>query len=130
GIADVHSHQITDYPELRVGVDRIKASDVGLTQQDVAASLLVSLSSTTQVSPNFWVNPENRVNYRVAVQTPQYHVDSVNALMNTPIINAAMRGTTNAPPQLLSNLADLRRDTTAAVINHYDIQTVRSEEHT
>jgi multidrug efflux pump subunit AcrB len=124
GIADVHVHQITDYPELRVDVDRIKASEVGLTQSDVANSLLVSLSSTTQVSPNFWVNPDNRVNYRVAVQTPQYSVDSVNAMMNTPIINASLRGTANASPQLLSNLADLRRGTTSAVVNHYDIQTV------
>ena len=124
GIADVHIHQITDYPELLVGVDRIKASEVGLTQQDVAGSLLVSLSSTSQVSPNFWVNPDNRVNYRVAVQTPQYHVDSVNALMNTPIINAAFSDSAGRTPQLLSNLADLRRGTTSAVINHYNIQTV------
>ncbi len=70
GIADVHLHQITDVPDLRLDVDRIMASELGLTQQDVAGSVLVSLSSTTQVSPNFWVNPANRVNYRVAVQTP------------------------------------------------------------
>ena len=86
GIADVHLQQITDLPDLRLNVDRILASEVGLTQQDVAGSLLVSLSSTNQVSPNFWINPENRVNYRVAVQTPEFRIDSVDTLMSTPII--------------------------------------------
>jgi multidrug efflux pump subunit AcrB len=134
GIADVHLHQMTDRPDLRLNVDRIMASELGLTQQDVAGSVLVSLSSTTQVSPNFWVNPDNRVNYRVAVQTPEYHVRSIDTLLNTPIINgqtqASGRSQTIAgeskppPPQLLSNLVDLRRAVSAANVNHYDVQPV------
>jgi multidrug efflux pump subunit AcrB len=133
GIADVHIHQITDYPTLRVDVDRVMASELGLTQQDVSGSVLVSLSSTTQVSPNFWVNPDNRVNYRVAVQTPDSRIDSVDALLNTPIINGLARGQTQAasgssagppPPQLLSNLAGLRRVPTEGVVSHYNVQTV------
>ena len=63
------------------------ASELGLTQQNVTGSVLVSLSSTTQVTPNYWVNPDNRVNYVLAVQTPPDRIDSVDALMNTPIIN-------------------------------------------
>ena len=132
GVADVHLHQMTDRPDLHLDVDRIQASELGLTQQDVSGSVLVSLSSTTQVSPNFWVNPTNRVNYRVAVQTPDYRVHSVDALLNTPIINgqtaAAKRGqtidgvTTPAPPQLLSNLVDLRRTVSPANVNHYNVQ--------
>jgi multidrug efflux pump subunit AcrB len=121
GIADVHIHQITDYPTLRLDVDRVMASELGLTQQDVSGSVLVSLSSTTQVSPNFWVNPDNRVNYRVAVQTPDYDVGSVDALMNTPIVNGLTPG---RKPQFLSNLATLRRTPSEAVVNHYDVQTV------
>ncbi len=87
GIADVHIHQITDYPTLRVDVDRVMASELGLTQQNVTGSVLVSLSGTTQVTPNYWVNPENRINYVLAVQTPPDRVPTVDALMNTPIIN-------------------------------------------
>src|SRR3989442_1860321 len=94
GIADVHLHQMTDRPDLRLNVDRIMASELGLTQQDVAGSVLVSLSSTSQVSPNFWINPTNRVNYRVAVQTPEYAIHSVDTLMNTPII----KGSTSSLP--------------------------------
>src|SRR5207253_6560075 len=121
GIADVHLQQITDQPDLRLTVDRIMASELGLTQNDVAGSLLVSLSSTSQVSPNFWVNPTNRVNYRVAVQTPTYHIDSVDALLNTanikgqtasPPVATSGGNTTNAkqqPAQLLGNLANLGR---------------------
>ncbi len=85
GAADVHIHQIVDYPELRVNVDRSKAVQVGLTQRDVSNSLLISLSSSGQVAPNQWLNPQNGVNYQVAVQTPQYRIDSVDSLMHTPI---------------------------------------------
>jgi multidrug efflux pump subunit AcrB len=87
GIADVHIHQITDYPTLRVDVDRVKASQLGLTQQSVTGTVLVSLSGTTQVAPNYWVNPENRISYVLAVQTPPDRVPSVDALLSTPIVN-------------------------------------------
>ncbi len=134
GAADVHLHQMTDRPNLNLDVDRVQASELGLTQQDVSGSLLVSLSSTTQVAPNFWVNPQNRVNYRVAVQTPEYRVHSMESLMNTPIINgqvpAAGRAqtidgvTAPAPPQLLSNLVDQSRSISPANVNHYNVQPV------
>ena len=129
GIADVHLQQITDLPDLRLNVDRIRLSEMGLTQQDVAGSLLVSLSSTNQVAPNFWINPENRVNYRVAVQTPEHRIHSVDTLMSTPIIQGQaasglaaqggrVRGTSAQSTQLLGNLAVLSRGTQAANINH------------
>ncbi len=135
GVADVHLHQMTDRPNLNLDVDRIKASELGLTQQDVSGSVLVSLSSTMQVSPNFWVSPQNRVNYRVAVQTPEYRVHSVETLMNTPIINGQTTAaspsrqtidgqTTQTPPQLLSNLADMRRSISPANVSHYNVQPV------
>jgi multidrug efflux pump subunit AcrB len=144
GIADVHLHQMTDRPNLNLNVDRVMASQMGLTQQDVSGSVLVSLSSTTQVSPNFWVNPDNRVNYRVAVQTPDYRVHSVDALLNTPIIKAQTVNPTpqgpstglstgvpgagtlppQTPPQLLSNLVEMQRTLSPANVNHYNVQPV------
>jgi multidrug efflux pump subunit AcrB len=132
GIADVHIHQITDQPTLFVDVDRTKASELGLTQQSVTGSVLVSLSGTSQVTPNFWVNPENRVNYVLAVQTPPDRISSVDTLMNTPIINGQIPSTFSAKggaaqqqqPQLLSNLAKLRRTVSEGVVNHYNVQTV------
>jgi CzcA family heavy metal efflux pump len=117
GAADVHVHQVVNSPELRVTVDRSRASEVGLTQRDVANSLLISLSSSGQVSPNFWLNPENSVSYTVAAQTPQYRVDSLEALGNMPIA-------ANTTPQLLSNLARIERRSTMAVVNHYNVQPV------
>jgi multidrug efflux pump subunit AcrB len=84
----VHIHQVLDAPELRVNVDRTKAGQIGLTQRDVASSMLISLSGTGQVAPNQWLNWANGVNYQVIVQTPQYKMDSVDALMHTPIVAA------------------------------------------
>ncbi len=106
GAADVHIHQVVDGPELRVNVDRVKAGQLGMTQRDVASSMLISLSGSGQVAPNQWLNWGNGVNYQVLVQTPQYRIDSVDALMRTPIAAAgnsvvsttpgSMAGTANA----------------------------------
>jgi multidrug efflux pump subunit AcrB len=126
GIADVHLHQITDQPTLRVDVDRVMASELGLTQQNVTGSVLVSLSSSSQTTPNYWVNPDNRVNYVLAVQTPPDRVNSVDTLMSTPIINGqAVPSSGHAlQPQLLSNLASLRRTESEGVVSHYNVQPV------
>jgi len=85
GAADVHIHQIVDYPEIRVNVDRSRAAQFGMTQQDVASSMLISLSGSTQVAPNYYLNWANGVNYLVGVQTPQYAMPSLDKLMRTPI---------------------------------------------
>jgi multidrug efflux pump subunit AcrB len=85
GAADVHIHQVVDYPEIRFNVDRTKAGQFGLTQRDVSNSLLISLSSSGQVAPAQWMNWDNGVNYQVAVQTPQYKMNSLDALLRTPI---------------------------------------------
>ena len=76
GAADVHVHQVVDAPELRINVDRIKAGQLGLTQSNVASSLLISFSGSSQVAPNFWLNWKNGVSYNVLIQTPQYKLDS------------------------------------------------------
>ena len=119
GVVDVHVHQIVDAPALMVNVDRTRAAQVGLTQRDVANSLLASLASSADAAPNFWLNPKNGVNYRVAVQTPQYRVDSPDALQSEPITAAGA-----SSPELLTNLAGVERGTTATVSNHYNVQPV------
>jgi multidrug efflux pump subunit AcrB len=85
GAADVHIHQVLDYPEITVNVDREKAGQVGLTQRDVSNSMLISLSGSGGIAPTQWMNWQTGVNYQVAVQTPQRRVDSIDALLRTPI---------------------------------------------
>ena len=116
GAADVHLHQVHDTPELRVEVDRAKADQMGLTQRNVADDLLVSLSSSGQTSPNYWLDPKRGVQYTVAVMTPQYKVDSLTSLQNTPIITPGVQDT-----QMLGNLADITRGASPSNITHYNI---------
>jgi len=104
GAADVHVHQIVDYPELRVNVDRDKAGQLGLQQRDVSNSVLISLSSNGQVAPNEWLNWNNGVSYFMSVQTPQYRLDSVDALMRTPI-SAPLAGVASTTPASLAGTA-------------------------
>ncbi len=89
GIADLRMQQTFDQPVLNVKVDRIRATEVGLTQRDIANSMLVSLSGSAQVSPNFWVNPDNKVSYPLVAQTPQYRLDTLSDLANIPVSGAA-----------------------------------------
>jgi multidrug efflux pump subunit AcrB len=96
GAADVHVHQVVDQPQIRLNVDRVKAMQLGMTQRDVTSSLLISLSGNGTVAPNYWVNWVNGVNYNVGVQTPQYRLDSLDALLRTPVsvTSSAVNSTT------------------------------------
>ncbi len=84
GAADVHIHQVVDQPEIHLNVDRVKAGQLGLTQRDVTGNMLISLSGNGTIAPNYWVGP-NGVNYNVGVQTPQYKIDTLDALLRTPV---------------------------------------------
>jgi len=119
GAVDVHLRQEMNVPTVRLDVDRTKAGQAGITQRDIANSMLISLSSSGQVAPNQWLNPLNGVSYQITVQTPQYRVNSFDALQRTPIT-----GTGTAAPQLLQNLAQLKRTATMAIVNHYNVQPV------
>jgi multidrug efflux pump subunit AcrB len=120
GAVDVHINQQVHTPQIEVAVDRSKAGQAGLTQRDVANSVLISLSSSGQTAPNQWLNPVNGVNYQVQVQTPQFKIDSFDALRRTPI-TAGAGGST----QLLDNLVtEVHRSLTTSLVNHYNVQPV------
>jgi multidrug efflux pump subunit AcrB len=131
GAVDFRIQQAYDYPKFQVDVDRTKAQELGLTQQNVAANLLVSLSGSFQTSPSFWTDPASGTMYNVATQTPQSYLDSLNSLQTTPLsagqsaaassVNGSMVG---ANSQLLANVATIRRTTAPSVVSHYNAQTV------
>jgi multidrug efflux pump subunit AcrB len=119
GIVDLHIQQAFNQPELRINVDRTRAGEVGLTERDVATSLLVSLSGSAQTAPSFWVNPQNHVSYPLVAQVPQYRVDSLSALENIPVT-----GGTGRASQVLGGLATITRGQGEGVVSHYDVQPV------
>ena len=96
GAVDVHVHQAFDAPTLHLDIDRPRVQSVGMNARDVAQNVLVSLSSSFQTAPSFWLDPRNGVSYQVAVQTPQYRLDSVQALDNLSVGGTAA----TASPQL------------------------------
>ena len=116
GAVDVHVQQLMNDPTLYLNVDRVRAQQVGLTQRDVAQNVLVTLSSSFQTAPTFWVNPATGVSYSVAVMSPQYRIDSLQALMNTPVSSSGV-----AAPQLLGNLATVKLMNTPAVVSHFNV---------
>jgi multidrug efflux pump subunit AcrB len=119
GAVDIRVQQPFDYPRLYVNVDRSKASNVGISENQVANTVLGALSGSTQTSPNFWVDPKNGVNYQVNVMAPRYSMDSVNALLNLPVIGSA-----GLNPQIIGNLAQLSRASEQPIVTHYNIQPV------
>ncbi len=115
GLVDVRLHEINNAPEFAVAVNRQRASELGLTEQQVATNLDVSLSGSFQVTPNFWSDPKTGVPYQVWVQTPEYRNDSLSKLQNTPLLLAsAGTGTVH----LLSNLATMERRSERTVATH------------
>jgi multidrug efflux pump subunit AcrB len=119
GIVDVRMQQVPDTPDLRVNVDRTLASLVGVEQKDVAGDLLVSLSSNVQTAPNYWYNQNNGIEYSIYIMTPQYKMDTINDLQNTPVTPTSFVPSVQ-DTQLLSNLATVDRGTSPTNITHYN----------
>jgi multidrug efflux pump subunit AcrB len=119
GIADLRVQQVFNYPQINVEVDRTLAAEVGLTQRDVADSLLVTLSGSGQVRPNFWLNNKNGVSYPIVAQTPQYRVDTNSDLVNVPVTSS-----TTKAPQNLGALAQFAPGPSPGVVSHYNVQPV------
>jgi CzcA family heavy metal efflux pump len=120
GAVDVHVQQAFDGPTLFLDINRTRAQYVGLQARDVAQNVLISLSSSFQTAPNFWLDPKNGVSYSVAVQTPQYRMDSYQDLQNTPVTGAA--GVNTPAPQILGNLVTTSTVARPASISHYNVQ--------
>jgi multidrug efflux pump subunit AcrB len=144
GITGLRIQQPFNYPRYFVDVDRSKAQDIGLTQRDTAGSLLVALSGSFQTSPTFWLDPSNGVSYSIAVQSPQYNLDSLQQLKNIPLTPGAATApirspdgytvsgatpqasfqTIAKPVQVLGGIASFTRGDELATVSHYDIQPV------
>ena len=140
GVADLRIQQPFDNPNLTINVDRTKASQLGLQQRDVANSLLTATSGSFQTAPNYWLDPTNGVSYSIAVQSPQYDLDTMQSLQNIPIngasggssisatpsANGMIPGSTNAPAngvkvQILGNLASIVPGEELGTVTHYNI---------
>jgi multidrug efflux pump subunit AcrB len=123
GVADTHLQQEVNAPELFTQIDRARATQFGLTATSIALNLNTSLSSSEQISPNFWTDPSNGTPYYLAVQTPEYRVNSLNELKNTPVTTFTTTGR-NPVPGLLSNVATLKRDSIPTNANQANVQPV------
>jgi multidrug efflux pump subunit AcrB len=118
GAVDLRIQQSGDYPQFNVDVDRSKAQLLGLTEQAVATNMLVSLSGSFQTAPSFWVDPKSGTQYQVTTQTPQYRMESLNDLGNTPLNGA------DGASQILSSVASIHRSVAPAVVSHYNATPV------
>ena len=118
GTVDVRIQQVMNHPTLAVTVDRQRAAQVGLTERDVASNLLTSLSSSSLVNPNFWLNPQNSVNYPVVVQTPLGRMTSTSELLGTPL------GSSGGAASYLGAIASLQPAHGRASISHVSVQRV------
>ncbi len=140
GLVDLRIQQPDDAPAINIDVDRTEAMKAGFQQRQIGQNLLIALSGSSQTSPNFWLNPKNGVSYPLMTMTPQYTVDSLDALRNIPLAGtgagggvAAGAGTAAgaspgapgaAQSQILGSLGTLDRGSQEAVISHYNVQPV------
>ena len=119
GVADLRVQQPLDYPTLDVAVDRVKASQAGYTERDGASSVLNALSGSFQITPMFFVNWKNGVDYNLVAQTPQYRLQSMNDLLNIPL-----NATSGTSMEILGDVASVSRGHEMGLISHYNIRRV------
>jgi multidrug efflux pump subunit AcrB len=147
GASDARIQQPFDLPNFTVNVDRTRAQAIGFTQRDVAQSLLVALSGSFQTTPSFYLDPRNGVSYNVAVQTPQYRLDTISGLQSLPVTRSGNAGASaggnppgntgagsarpataapgaSQPVQILGNLAEFKPGAELGTVSHYDVQPV------
>jgi multidrug efflux pump subunit AcrB len=118
GAVDVHLHQRFDAPSVDLQMDRTRLQQMGLSAQNVGQNVLVSLAGSSQTAPAFWLNPQSGIVYSIAVQTPQYRVDSLDSLLNVPVTTGSGGP---AQTQLLGNLVVATPTTQLAVVSRYNI---------
>lgn len=123
GVVDAHLQQEVDAPAFYADIDRTRAAQLGLNASTVATNINVSLSSSAQVSPNFWTDPTSGIPYYLAVQTPEYRANSLSALGNTPVA-ASVAASGQTVPGLLSNVATFKRGTVPTNSNQANVQPV------
>jgi multidrug efflux pump subunit AcrB len=122
GLVDLRLQQPDDYPVLNVTVDRTKAEQGGYTERDVGSSALNILSGSTQLTPQFFLNPKNGVTYNIVAQTPQYQIESLQDLQNIPIANAGTPANNAKPPEILADVATISRSTEMPIVTHYNVR--------
>jgi len=123
GAVDAHVHQRLDGPGLNLQMDRTRLQQFGLTASNVGQNVLIALSGSSQTAPAFWLNPQNGVVYNIAVQSPQYSVDSLDSLLNIPV-GTGTSAAAGGAPQLLGNLVDAQAGRQQAIVSRYNIQPV------
>jgi multidrug efflux pump subunit AcrB len=125
GIADAHLQQEVDAPAFTATIDRARAAQLGLNASSIATNINVSLSSSEQVTPNFWTDPGSGIPYYFAVQTPEHSVSSLNDLNNTPVSTGISSSSAGTPiPGVLSNVATFKRHSVPTNTNQTNIQPV------
>jgi multidrug efflux pump subunit AcrB len=117
GLVDLRVQQPDNYPVLDLSVDRTKAAQGGYTERDVGSSVLNILSGSTQLSPQFYLNPQNGVTYNIVAQTPQYEITSLSDLRNIPIASVSAKR-----PEIVADVAEIKRSTEMQVVTHYNIR--------
>ncbi|NUZ06636.1 efflux RND transporter permease subunit [Piscinibacter koreensis] len=124
GAVDAHVHQRLDAPSLNLQMDRTRLQQMGLSAFNVGQNVLLSLSGSSQTAPAFWLNPQNGVVYNIQVQTPQYNVGSLDALLNMPVGAPATAANPGTQPQLLGNLVEAQPGRQLAVVSRYNITPI------
>ena len=116
GVVDARIQQSRNRPSFDIAIDKTRAQEIGISTRDVTNSMVINMAGSSQVSPTYWLNPANGVTYPIVLQTPQYQLDSLNALANLPISGS------DGPLQTLGGIATFKRSVGNAVVSQYDIQ--------
>src|SRR5262245_55806825 len=92
--------------------------ELGLTERDVAGSVLLALSGSSQVATTYWLDPTSGIQYLVNVRARAYLPTTLCELKCIPL-SASKSGTASA--ENLGNVADVTPTRSQPIYSHYNV---------
>ncbi len=119
GAVDARIQQRLDAPQINIDIDRVKAAQVGLTQEEIVKNIVTALNSSTNFAPSFWIDEKNGNHYFIGAQYRENDIQSINTVLDIPIT-----GKKQPVPVALRTVAKFSRGTAYSEINHLNITRV------
>jgi HAE1 family hydrophobic/amphiphilic exporter-1 len=117
GVSDVLIPQDIDAPSIKLDIDRVRASEMGLTQKEVVDNIISALTSNAMIAPSYWVDPKSGNDYMMTVQYPENTVKSFSDLRSIPL-----RGPGQPNPTRLDMVTDVSKILAPTEVDHYQIR--------
>ncbi len=102
---------------MRLTIDRIRASELGLTEKEVVSNVITALTSNQMIAPSIWIDPKSGNNYFLTVMYKEGQVKSIDDLKASPL-----HGVNITQPTRLDMVANIEQFNAPTELDHTQIR--------